>query len=137
MKSMPSPTLFVVAGFCFSLPFAEAVDWPQWRGTNRDGVSSEEISPASWGKDGPKQLWKKEIGTGVSSVAVEAGRLYTMGNNDNTDVVFCLDAATGAEIWQHTYPQALDLRQFEGGPAGTPTVDGDKVYTRCFGEKIC
>ena len=129
MKSMPSPTLFVVAGFCFSLPFAEAVDWPQWRGTNRDGVSSEEISPASWGKDGPKQLWKKEIGTGVSSVAVEAGRLYTMGNNDNTDVVFCLDAATGTEIWQHTYPQSLALRQFEGGPAGTPTVDGDKVYT--------
>ena len=62
-------------------------------------------------------------------MAVEAGRLYTMGNNDNTDVVFCLDAATGTEIWQHTYPQSLALRQFEGGPAGTPTVDGDKVYT--------
>ena len=52
-----------------------------------------------------------------------------MGNNGSTDVVFCLDAATGAEIWRHSYPQSLDDRSFEGGPAGTPTVDGDKVYT--------
>ena len=129
IKSTPSLALLVVSASCFLLPFAKAVDWPQWRGINRDGISSETISPASWGKEGPKQLWKKEVGTGVSSVAVEGGRLYTMGNNGSTDVVFCLDAATGAEIWQHTYPQALDLRQFEGGPAGTPTVDGDKVYT--------
>ena len=62
-------------------------------------------------------------------MAVSAGRLYTVGNKGNVDVVYCLNAATGAEIWKHTYPQALDPRQFEGGPAGTPTVDGDRVYT--------
>jgi outer membrane protein assembly factor BamB len=129
MKSTPSFILLAVSAFCFLQTFASAVDWPQWRGANRDGISTEKISPASWGKDGPKQLWKKQVGTGVSSVAVRGGRLYTMGNNGNMDVVFCLDAATGAEIWRHTYPQALDARQFEGGPAGTPTIDGDKVYT--------
>jgi outer membrane protein assembly factor BamB len=52
-----------------------------------------------------------------------------MGNKGGMDVVFCLDASTGTEIWKHTYPQGLDARQFEGGPAGTPTVDGDRVYT--------
>ena len=62
-------------------------------------------------------------------MAVSAGRLYTVGNKGNVDMVYCLDAATGAEIWRHTYQQALDARQFEGGPAGTPTVDGDRVYT--------
>ena len=68
-------------------------------------------------------------------MAVRGGRLYTMGNNGNMDVVFCLDAATGAEIWKHTYSQIravddeLDPRRFEGGPSGTPTVDTDKVYT--------
>ena len=62
-------------------------------------------------------------------MAVSAGRLYTVGNKGNVDVVYCLNAATGAEIWQHSYQQALDPRQFEGGPAGTPTVDGDRVYT--------
>ncbi len=69
------------------------------------------------------------VGTGVSSVAVTGGRLYTMGNSGSMDAVYCLDAATGAEIWRHTYPQSLGKRSFEGGPAGTPTVDGDRVYT--------
>jgi outer membrane protein assembly factor BamB len=129
IKSSSLFALLVVTASFLLLPFAHALDWPQWRGINRDGISSETIPPASWGKEGPKQLWKKEVGTGVSSVAVEGGRLYTMGNNGSTDVVFCLDAATGAEIWRHSYPQSLDDRSFEGGPAGTPTVDGDKVYT--------
>ena len=129
MKSTPSLVLFVVTASFFLLPFAHALDWPQWRGINRDGISSEKISPASWGKDGPKQLWRKEVGTGVSSVVVRGGHLYTMGNKGGTDVVFCLDASTGAEIWRHSYPHPLDDRQFEGGPAGTPTVDGDRVYT--------
>jgi len=129
MKSMPSLVLLAVSASCFLHSFAHAVDWPQWRGANRDGISTEKLSPASWGKDGAKQLWKKEVGTGASSVAVTGGRLYTMGNNGNMDVVFCLDAVTGAEIWRHTYPQQRDPRQFEGGPASTPTIDGDKVYT--------
>jgi outer membrane protein assembly factor BamB len=120
--------LVVSASYCL-LPLVHAVDWPQWRGVNRDGISSEKISPTSWGKDGPKEIWRKEVGTGVSSVVVRGGRLYTMGNKGGTDVVACLDASTGAEIWRHTYPQGLEARQFEGGPAGTPTVDGDRVYT--------
>jgi outer membrane protein assembly factor BamB len=138
MKSTPSLALLAVSACCFVHSFANAVDWPQWRGINRDGRSTEEILPASWGKDGPKQLWKKQVGTGVSSMAVRGGRLYTMGNNGSMDVVFCLDAATGAEIWKHAYPQSLDARQFEGGPAGTPTVDGDRVYTLSHeGDLLC
>jgi outer membrane protein assembly factor BamB len=129
IKSTPSLVSLAVFASCFLHSFAHAVDWPQWRGANRDGISNEQISPANWGKEGPRQLWKKGVGTGVSSVAVSGGRLYTMGNNGSVDAVFCLNAATGAEIWRHTYPQPLDDRQFEGGPAGTPTVDGDKVYT--------
>ena len=122
MKSTPSLALLAVSAYCFVHSFANAVDWPQWRGVNRDGISTEEISPAGWGKDGPKQLWKKGVGTGVSSVAVRGGRLYTMGNNGGMDVVFCLDAATGAEIWKHAYPQALDPRRFEGGPGERPSI---------------
>jgi outer membrane protein assembly factor BamB len=129
MKSLSSLAMFVVAASCFLLHQANAVDWPQWRGINRDGISTEKIAPATWGKDGPKQLWRKEVGTGVSSVAIGGGRLYSMGNRGNVDVVLSLDANTGAEIWRHTYPQALDARQFEGGPAGTPTLDGDRLYT--------
>ena len=45
------------------------------------------------------------------------------------DVVWCLDADSGQVLWQFTYPSKFDARQFEGGPASTPTVDGPFVYT--------
>ena len=88
IKSTPSLALLVVSASCFLLPFANAVDWPQWRGINRDGISSEKISPASWGKDGPKQLWKKRSAPEYRPWQLSAGRLYTMGNNGSVDVVF-------------------------------------------------
>ncbi len=107
---------------------AQAADWPQWRGPDRTGVSQE----TDWNKDWsgrPRQLWKKNVGVGASTVSVVDGRLYTMGNVKDTDVVWCLDARSGKELWKHAYACKLDKRQFEGGTASTPTVSGGKVYT--------
>ena len=107
---------------------AHAEDWPRWRGPELSGVSKE----TGWRDafpDGPEVLWKQNVGTGFSSVAVADGRLFTLGNLDNVETVYCLDAATGATIWKHSYEEALDPKFFEGGPTSTPTVDGDAVYT--------
>lgn len=52
-----------------------------------------------------------------------------MGNASDKDTVFCFDAATGKEIWKHTYDCPLQAKFYEGGPGSTPTVDGDKVFT--------
>lgn len=129
MQGAPLLVLVAIFSSCDLGSFANGAVWPQWRGTNRDGISTEKISPAGWGKEGPKKAWAKSVGTGAGSMAVSGGRVYTMGNTKDTDEIFCLDAATGAEIWKHSYPQPLDARQFEGGPGSTPTLDGDKVYT--------
>jgi outer membrane protein assembly factor BamB len=103
-------------------------DWPQYRGPARDGTSPETGWIARW-SSGPNVLWQAELGTGASSVAVSRGRLYAMGNVDGDDIVYCRAAETGREIWRFTYVCSLSKRQFEGGPAATPTVDGDRVYT--------
>ena len=68
------------------------------------------------------------MGTGYSSVAVSNGRVYTMGNRDKTDAIYCLNADTGAEIWKHSYPCVADGAGHPG-PASTPTIDGKFVYT--------
>lgn len=83
---------------------AGADDWPQWRGPQRNGISAESGWSETWPDSGPKVLWKASIGRGFSSFAVAKGRLYTMGNRDNVDTVFCLDAETGKEVWKHAYP---------------------------------
>jgi len=55
--------------------------------------------------------------------------VLVMGNKDNHDIVWCLDATTGNEIWKHRYPEKLDPNLYDGGPNATPTIDGDSVYT--------
>jgi outer membrane protein assembly factor BamB len=52
-----------------------------------------------------------------------------MGNTNDTDSTFCLDARTGKVVWHHSYPCPLDPHNFEGGPCATPTVADGRVYT--------
>lgn len=105
-----------------------AGDWPCWRGPRLDGTSDETGWLSQWPEAGPPVAWKTDVGTGFSSVTVGAGRLYTIGNRDNTDTVYCLDAAAGRQLWTHAYPCPLDANLFEGGPTSTPTIDADRVY---------
>ena len=111
------------------LALSMADDWPQWRGPGRNGISSESGWLDSWPGEGPKIAWKAEVGTGFASFAVAKGRVFTLGNADDNDRVFCLDAGTGRALWSHGYPAEADPNQFEGGPTSTPTVDGDRVFT--------
>jgi len=108
---------------------ALAGDWPQWRGPKMDGISEETGWLSTWPDKGPKTLWKANVGVGYSTVSISNGRLYTMGNTADVDAVSCLDAATGAAIWKHTYPcPAKDPNRYNG-TRSTPTVDGKHVYT--------
>jgi outer membrane protein assembly factor BamB len=108
---------------------AGAADWPQWRGPNRDGISQETGWRKSWPAEGPKRLWEAKVGVGYSSYAVAGGRLFTMGNNNDVDSVYCLDAETGKLVWEHKYPCiAKDPNGYHGTRA-TPTVNDGRVYT--------
>lgn len=124
-----TPRVVGALGLCLTAAVAQADDWPQWRGPDHNGVSRETGWSSNWPKDGLKQLWKTTVGIGFSSVTVSEGRLFTLGFGANQDTVYCLDAATGKEIWKHSYASALDDNYYEGGPAATPTVENDRVYT--------
>jgi outer membrane protein assembly factor BamB len=107
----------------------QAADWPHWRGPDYNGISKETGWVATWPEAGPKVLWEASIGTGFSSMSVSNGRVYTMGNIDGSDIVYCFNAATGDEIWKKSYLCPLFANLHEGGPCSTPTVDGGAVYT--------
>jgi outer membrane protein assembly factor BamB len=114
-----------------------AGDWPQWRGPDRNGISSEKVS-AVWPAEGPKVLWQASVGTGFSSLSVSQGRVYTMGNTNNQDTIWCFDTHTGKPLWHHTYAALLSPQWYEGGPGSTPTVDGGRVFTISkWGDVFC
>jgi outer membrane protein assembly factor BamB len=74
-------------------------------------------------------LWQTNVGPGFSSVAISTGRLYTAGNKNDTDTIFCLNAKTGQRIWANTHPCTVEVYTHEGdGTASTPVLDGQKVY---------
>lgn len=104
-------------------------DWPRWRGPSLNGISTEKGWLLAWPQEGPKQLWQASVGTGFTAVAVAQGRLFVLGNHSESDTVYCLDAATGRELWKHSYACPLEPQYYEGGPHATPTVDGGRVYT--------
>ena len=116
----------------------KAADWPQWRGEERNGLSAEQSWSDRWPDTGPLILWKAQVGAGFSSFTVSNGQVFTMGNADNTDTVFALEAATGKTLWKHSYSSDLGDKYFEGGTTGTPTVSGDRVYTLSrWGDVFC
>jgi len=103
-----------------------AASWPRWRGPDANGVSSESGWSTDWPEGGPKRLWRAHVGRGYSAVAVAGGRVYTMGNRNGTDTVWCLDAGKGTVVWKHSYPCA---GKSYPGPRATPTVEAGRVYT--------
>jgi len=121
---------FTVCAMCNGFyATVKAADWPNWRGPNHDGISAETGWLTAWPKAGPKVLWEKTLGPGFCSIAVSNGRVYTMGNIKNNDILYCFEADTGRQIWKKSYPCPLFSKNHEGGPAATPTVLGDSVYT--------
>jgi outer membrane protein assembly factor BamB len=125
---------------------AVADDWPNWRGPQHNGISSETGWIGKWEICEPNVLWEQQVGTGFSSIAVADGQLYTMGNTERLvetqndrgrtvlgfeemDEVFCLDPNTGKILWIHAYPSALTPNSYEGGPSATPTIADSNVYT--------
>ena len=113
---------------------ASADDWPNWRGPHFDGISRETGLLKSWPAEGPKLAWKVPLTGGYSSMAVADGRLFTQTEDQKHEIVLCLDAATGKQLWEYRYPCDYDQhptldQRFKSGPRSTPTVAGDHVYS--------
>ena len=107
---------------------ALAQDWPRYLGPDGSGKVAGKIR-TDWQTAKPKELWRMDLGKGCTSFAIAGDKVVVMGNKNDTDIVWCLDAATGKELWTHKYPEKLDPKMYDGGPNATPTIDGGKVYT--------
>jgi outer membrane protein assembly factor BamB len=120
---------------------APAADWPQYRGPNLDGSTSEKIA-SKWPAGGPKVVWKAATPAGFSSFTVAGGKAFTQITRNvegvDREVAIALDANTGKEAW--AFPVGGTAYGHNGGNAGakgndggdgprsTPTVTAGKVY---------
>ena len=103
-------------------------DWSQWRGPDRTGLTTETGLLKEWLPNGPDLVWTTSIlGEGYGSVAVQKGRVFVQGTQDNRSTIFCLDGSSGQMVWA----TALGNRLKHGrghGPRSTPTIFEDRIY---------
>jgi len=117
-----------------------AADWPHWRGPAYDDVSTEQSGwPNGWP---PERQWQRHVGKGCTSPIVVQGRLYVMGwagkkkgrDPKGIDTLYCLNAASGKELWKQSYPCRYWGRvrkgdeSLYGGPLSTPAFDSETGY---------
>jgi outer membrane protein assembly factor BamB len=105
--------------------------WPQFGGPNRNFMVEAKDLADSWPEGGPRQLWKRELGDGYSTIVVDGDVMYTMYRSGADEFTIALDRKDGKTLWEHKNPSPTTplMEQFGAGPHTTPLVAGDHVYT--------
>jgi outer membrane protein assembly factor BamB len=129
-KAIPTIAVVAVCAILIGAGPVLAQDWPQWRGPTRDGKVAEFTVPETW----PEQLsqeWKVTVGNGDSTPALVGERLYVFTRQGADEIILCLNAATGDEIWREEYAaQAVSgPARAHPGPRSSPAVAEGKVCT--------
>ena len=146
--------------FCLSLALTvgpAAENWPQWRGPQGQGISTETQLPSEW-SPAKNVVWKTELPHGYSSPIVWNDRIFltsaiegevvpgvvpesvridqahpdsVAGDRKHTLKVIALETETGKILWEQTAYEGpvFDARHNRSTFAGpTATTDGTMVY---------
>jgi outer membrane protein assembly factor BamB len=115
-----------------------AHDWPQWRGSQRDGKVSDFTAPATW-PTALTQKWKTTVGSGDATPALVGDKLFVFSRQGGEEVTLCLDAASGKELWKDSYAaqEVTGAAARHPGPRSSPAVAEGKVVTIGVGGVFC
>lgn len=106
---------------------AENTDLPRFLPNHGNSVYGATGLLRRWPTQGPKELWRKEVGWGKSAVVEVGGRAFTAVQTDKQQYGLCLDPLTGDTRWkQLLYPK--ENRHVARGPVTSPVVDEERVY---------
>lgn len=116
--------------FILGSPESFSQDWPQFRGINRDGKVPGFKVPSTWPANLIQQ-WKITVGTGDATPVLVGKKIYLHTRQEGDEVIMCLDAATGKEIWRYKYPApaVTGPPAAHPGPRSTPSVVDNKIVT--------
>jgi outer membrane protein assembly factor BamB len=111
---------------------SRGIPWTQWGGPHRNFQTEASGLKDTWPASGPPVVWKRPLGEGYSSPAVEDGVLYTMYGKPREEIVVAASAETGVTLWEQAAPMTFqsDAAPDQGnGPYATPLVTGDRLFT--------
>src|SRR5689334_593521 len=81
---------------------ARGSDWPQYRGANHDGITSDRLLKV-WSGSVTNPVWRVPITNGLSSLTVAGGRVFTQmwrpTNGLAKEFCLALNSTNGTELW--------------------------------------
>lgn len=116
----------------FEIQLSNAQNWPNWRGPEGDGTSTETNLPVKWDSV-TNVAWKTPVpGKGYSSPVVWNDRLFltTAIQETQEKILLCYDTRTGKLLWRTTVINTpFEAKHSDNSHAsGTPATDGVNVY---------
>ncbi len=127
MKSphqLPFLLLFLAIVICPTPTTADT--WPDWRGSERDGIWRETNLINSFPEEGLKRAWTAEIGAGYGGPTVAEDHVYLMDRGIDPqreeERVLCFDRHTGALVWEFAYPCVYHNVSYDLGPRAAVVI---------------
>ena len=120
--------VLLIAACLVAHPCSAGSNWPQFRGPDGLGIGSGK-PPVEFAPD-RNVLWTTEVPHGHSSPCIWGDRIALTGLDNGRLVTFCLDRATGRELWRVAAPaDRIEPAHRIGSPASpTPCTDGERLY---------
>ncbi len=120
-------------------PLLLAQDWPHWLGPGRNATVSGFLAPAQWPASLTQQ-WRRTVGLGESTPALEGNRLYAFTRQEDEEVILSLNTRDGSELWRYSYPAIAVTGPAKPypGPRSSPAVaDGKLIALGVGGVLTC
>jgi outer membrane protein assembly factor BamB len=114
------------------LSFAQAGDWPAWRGPSGDGHAPGTSYPLRWSED--SAAWKVTVpGSGHSSPIVSGTSVFLTSSGvqqDDDRCLICIDLVRGTVQWTTVVFESPveQMHRLNSPASSTPATDGERVY---------
>ncbi|MGC4006643.1 MAG: PQQ-binding-like beta-propeller repeat protein [Pirellulales bacterium] len=132
MRRFPIAILsaWVVCGFIVG--FAQAENWPQWRGPKNDGIGTSKNLPIEWDvAAGRNVAWKLPLPGPAGATPVVWGNKLFLTSTDKDDLLLiCVSTDDGTEQWRKVVGVGDKTAHGDEGNScsPSPSTDGKHVW---------